>query len=61
MIQYRVTFDLYEMEGSARKYNSNTVGLETYVNATSPSQAQAMVEVQYGGRDRVLVRSTVPQ
>ena len=61
MAQYRVTFDLYEMQGSAMYQNSQTTGLSTYVEATSPSQAQAMVEAQYGGKDRVWVKSTIKE
>ena len=58
MARYKVTFDLYEMQGSAMVRNSMTQGLTAYVEATSPSQAQAMIEAQYGGSDRVWVKST---
>lgn len=61
MARYKVTFDLYEMQGSAMVRNTQTIGLVTYVEATTPSIAQAMVEGQYGGADRCWVKSTIPE
>lgn len=61
MARYKVTFDLYEMQGSTMVRNTQTQGLVTYVEAFSPSVAQAMVEAQYGGANRCWVKSTVQE
>lgn len=60
--QWEVTFDVYEWMGeegdSARSTSSDMMNLTTVVQATTSSQAQRMVEAQYGGR--VWVKSTYP-
>ena len=61
MESYRVVFDLFEYMGeegnSARETSSQTMNLETVVQAGSPTSAQRMVEAQYGGSNRVWVKS----
>ena len=61
MESYRVIFDLFEYMGeagnSARETSSSTMNLETVVQAGSAHSAQKMVEAQYGGSNRVWVKS----
>ena len=60
MARYKVVYDLFEMQGSAMVRDSRLIDLQTEVEANNPSIAQAIVEAQFGGSNRVWVKRVGP-
>ena len=59
MHQFEVQFSVYEVNGPSRASIgvSSMQNLRTLVTANYETQARAMIEAQYGGRDHVTVYS----